>query len=44
MERSSQVIAADDTIDQVGGNGYGWFTTVTVPDLAIDNHQQFLAG
>lgn len=34
--------AGDDLMDEIGGNRYGWFTTVTVPDLAIDNHQLYL--
>jgi len=32
----------DDTMDQIGGNRYAWFTFATVEDLAIDNHQLYL--
>ena len=34
---------ADQIADDVGGNRYGWFTTNTVPNLAIDNTELKLA-
>lgn len=33
-----------DAIEEVAGNGYAWFTFSTVEDLAIDNHELYLAG
>ena len=34
--------AADTIGGAVGGNRYGWFTFVTVEDLAIDNHKLYM--
>lgn len=30
---------SQDTMDQIGGNRYAWFTFATVDNLPIDNHE-----
>ena len=35
--------AADTILDEVGGNGYAWFTFINVPSgIAVDEHQLFI--
>jgi hypothetical protein len=38
----TRAAGADDTMDQIGGNRYSWFTHASVTDLAVDNHQLFI--
>ena len=34
---TKHLASADDTMDEVGGNRYGWFTALSGTELAIDN-------